>query len=236
MGTQREPCSMCSGTGKVQCLMCDGSGKSPFVPSSSPAHLRKCSYCKGTGTGTCAACSGSGTQLSLRYNTTLSSINATRPSWMDIGSFGRASRRVLGAESDRRQPASIRLGRSGLDDTAILLGLLAVELVALAVITFGWKQFLVAAEAFFVMAGFAVVRAGRIFGDTGSQRLTLARDILAIGAGVSIGVLAAYLILTEGQVVTDWVTEGTLRMAGSLIASVVGFGVIESLWRLFVER
>jgi hypothetical protein len=60
---------------------------------------------------------------------------------------------------------------------------------------------------------------------------------MAVGFGLSSGLLAAYLLLTtpEGQRITDWVTANTLRIVASLSAAVFALGFLDVGWRTLAD-
>jgi uncharacterized protein YacL len=110
---------------------------------------------------------------------------------------------------------------------------LALLSIVCAVWIFGFERMLVAAEGFFLLSGWAGLRAADLFRKQESERLEDFRSVMAICFGLCCGLLAAYLILTtpEGQAITEWVTAQTVRIIGSLFASVISLGVLELVWR-----
>jgi len=109
----------------------------------------------------------------------------------------------------------------------------ALFLLLLIVLLFGFDRVLVAGEAFFLFSAWAGLRAGDFFGWQQGTHLERFRQYMAICFGLCCGFLAAYLILTtaEGRTITEWVTARTLRIAGSLFATVLGLGLLEMAWR-----
>jgi len=135
---------------------------------------------------------------------------------------------------DQRRPELPPPEHSGISSTVIVIILLLLVIVYV-LSTFGFESTLVAAEGFFIFAGWTGLRAASLSRKQESERLETFRSAMAIGCGVCCGLLAAYLLLTtsEGQSITKWVTTSTVRIIGSLFVSVVGSGFLELVWRAF---
>ena len=121
---------------------------------------------------------------------------------------------------------------SGISSMVIVIVPLFLVMVYV-LLTFGFENTLVAAEGFFILAGWTGLRAASLSRKQESERLETFRSVMAIGCGVCCGLLAAYLLLTtsEGQAISKWVTASTIRIIGSLFVSVMGLGFLELVWR-----
>ena len=237
-GNGKNPCTACNGMGTVTCTWCSGTGKARRLSlgtwpvgteEKDCVHCRglgktDCTFCHGQGYKQCSVCAGSGywERISPGLGSQSSSV---------FGHFNISSGRAAAGLCPRAHApaASAANSCSSVLDFLVASGAL---LVFCALVAFGPERFLVAAEGFFLFAGWAALRAAGFLREQQSQMLEKVRVVAATGFGLCAGFLSAYLILTtpEGQALTDWVTAQTVRMIGSLMAFVLGLGLLEVVW------
>ncbi len=221
MKTERMQCSFCNGSGSETCMMCNGTGKWPgrdmVFPDRSIAD-KLCPSCHGQGKRQCTACRGQG------YTEVI--LPDFEPPKLDALSRMHDLRIDTPTEAQWSRPSgTIRTtSTASSSQSSIIEWLIALVIIAIVggIVVFGLEETLVAAEGFFIFAGWAGLRAAHLFGKQESESLEAFRSYMAIGFGLCAGVLAAYLLLTtpEGQAINRWVTAETVRLVGSLLASV----------------
>jgi hypothetical protein len=223
MKTKRERCTSCRGSGKQECFFCGGRGKQRSTDWSSFPELKevytRCALCDGTGKRQCISCGGRGyLELPVIEIPEFKPIADISP--VDI---------QLPKLTDTPAPTYISSEFSVFGCVAIIIALAVLGIFA----AFGIERTLVAGEAFFILGGWAGLRAADLFHKQESETLEKFRVIWAIGFGLCAGILAAYLMLTtpEGQAITKWVTDQTIRVAGSLLVSVTSLGILDFAWR-----
>lgn len=120
-----------------------------------------------------------------------------------------------------------------------VLTILLVEAVVLALllaITFTVEQLLVAAEAFFLFAGWSAIRVAGLSRRQESEILEKMRVWAAVAFGVCGGLLVAHLMLTTeaGQQLTLWVTAQHFRVIASLFGTVLALSLLEFAWHKII--
>lgn len=249
MKTVLVSCTVCKGSGWQACRHCHGTGRvsgpSQAAGGSHPAD-RACPACLGRGDVPCTSCGGRGVRHKdvVDVGSTLS--NTRRRVGRLMPKINRPNRfdAFAAPATVRTQPnppsattrIDIRYRVPPTADQTELMGCAiasALFLLLLIVLLFGFSRVAVAGEAFFLFSAWAGLRAGDLFGRQQGTHLERFRQYMAICFGLCCGFLAAYLILTtaEGRTITEWVTAQTLRIAGSLFASVLGLGLLEMAWR-----
>jgi hypothetical protein len=121
----------------------------------------------------------------------------------------------------------------------LVLGLASAALIVMigVVLAFGIEKALVAGEVFFLFSAWAALRAGRFLQTQRAPGLESFVALMTIGFGLSSGLLAAWLLLTtpEGQAITGWVTDQTIRIVASLLVTVFALGFLETGWQALVD-
>jgi hypothetical protein len=233
MKTERKQCSFCNGSGWKTCMMCNGTGKQRRIGLVSPDRsvtYELCSFCNGKGKQLCTSCNGRGyTEVLVPDFEPLKRDSRFGNLGVDISTETRWSR----PSGTVRTRSTTAPSRSNIAESVIALAVLAM---IGGIVVFGFEETLVAAEGFFIFAGWAGLRAADLFRKQESERLETFRAYMAIGFGLCAGLLAAYLLLTtsEGQAINAWVTAQTVRLAGSLFASVGIPWLLELAWRKIV--
>jgi len=236
----KEPCTWCGGSGKMMCTVCDGTGKS-FFPAVDPLDRVKqskpCSFCRGTGHRTCMWCRGRGFTVShyIEPESFHLDIPSVRPD-LHIHTSMPPSQFWQPPSVDRwRTPGTLGTSSGGRYDSTVLTILLieAAVLAILLAVTFTVEELLVAAEAFFIFAGWSAMRVASLSRKQESETLEKFRVGAAIGFGVSGGLLVAYLMLftNQGQQLTQWVTAQHFRVIVSLFGTVFALTLLEIVWR-----
>ena len=249
MTAEKDPCTMCSASGRVDCLMCEGTGRQSAILAGLQergTREEKCLLCHGIGKTKCLYCNGTGHTLTIvpDIETHFDSSSVSRfaqtlsASTFSVFSDGKVERwetppkvvshfdRITEIKIDRPYSAD------ELKADAILGVVIAIG-VSVLFLTFGIERTLVAGEALFIFAAWTGLRFLSMFRQGSSGQVSSFVGWLAIGFGACSGLLAFYLMLTgyEGEVITRWVTESTLRIVGSLFASLFALGLLEVVWR-----
>jgi hypothetical protein len=232
MKTKKEQCTFCHGTGQNTCIFCSGTGRWRKIVSVYPDYKEadaQCPICDGKRKTKCLVCDGRGYTESLVFEPVKLDIpKMDFPTQLQVDiptkvEWPKPSKTYWPPPT----PASPEISTFGcvvmLIATAIL-GILAA---------FGFERTIVAAEGFFIFAGWAGLRAASLFPRSKSETLETFRVCMTVGFGLCGGLLAAYLVLTtpEGQVMTEWVTAQTIRVVGSLLFSVFIVGGLDIAWR-----
>jgi len=226
MKTERRQCVSCGGSGHRECRVCNGTGRRRSIgvvfPDRSVAY-EPCSFCNGKGKQPCSFCHGQG------YTETL--VPDFEPLKPDVPFQVRDLGVNIPTETLWSQPndtirtkSTTVFSRSSITDSSVILVLVALVILSITsgIAVFGFKETLVAAEGFFIFAGWSGLRAAHLFRKQESEKLEAFRVYMAVGFGLCAGLLAAYLLLTtpEGQTLNEWITAQTIRLVGSLFASV----------------
>jgi hypothetical protein len=235
MRTTPVTCRWCAGSGRVRCSACRGLGKRLRV-FAAPEHKEEpCDFCGGEGSRKCTWCDGTGKQT--QYVIEPLEIKSDTPNIFTknsmVSPFEHPTRVPL--HSDGSQTA--RTTRSGVPGGDPLLDLaIVVDVVGLVLFWFivGTERLLVGAACFFLVGGWVAMKASRLLpkGDIGgSERVRL---IAAVGVGICIGALAAYLVVftPEGQQLTTWVRDGTSNLIWVLSGSLLAVGLLEAVTRV----
>lgn len=235
MRTIRRPCLSCHGTGRSKCLTCHGTGRTRSIILSQDRvqTSEPCGACGGKGTFECAGCNGRGyTEQIMPDIQRIEPIQPTTFARFDsLSGMQRSTPTGSGVSTST-------VAKSSSSSVADSIAALIVLMLIVAVASFGFKATLVAAEGFFIFAGWAGLQAGRLFRKQDSEWLEAFRATTAIGFGVSGGLLAAYLLLTtpEGRAINAWVTAQTTRLVASLFATLGLPFVLDQLGRLLLSR
>lgn len=233
MKTERKQCSSCNGSGWKTCMMCNGIGKRRRIGLVFPDRdvtYEPCPFCNGKGEQLCTSCNGRGyTEILVPDFEPLERDTLFGNLGVGISTETRWSR-PSGTVRTRFTTVS---SQSSITDSLVTLAVLA--LIG-GIVVFGFEETLVAAEGFFIFAGWAGLRAAHLFRQQESERLETFREYMAIGFGLCAGLLAAYLLLTtpEGRAINAWVIAQTIRLVGSLFASVSIPWLLELVWRKIV--
>ena len=214
-------------------MMCNGTGKQRRIGLVSPdcgVTYELCSFCNGKGKRLCNLCNGRGyTEVLVPDFEPLERGTPFGNLGVDISTETRWSR----PSGTVRTRSTTFSSRSSIAESVIVLVVLAM---IGGIMVFGFEETLVAAEGFFIFAGWAGLRTADLFRKQESERLETFREYTAIGFGLCAGLLAAYLLLTtsEGRAINAWVTAQTIRLVGSLLASVSIPWLLELAWRKIV--
>ena len=243
-------CSACKGSGWQECRDCRGEGKLPRQDRSAQGSQpvwKECPTCAGRGEVPCTKCGGRGvkhkdvarvlpTRSSTRRRADILKPKRKRSFSFDaLASFPKPRIQKKPPSTPTKQV--IIRERAPLSSSQVDLmscGIVSVLFVLLCIVLlFGFDRVLVASEAFFLFSAWAGLRGADAIGSHQGERLESFRQYMAICFGLSCGLLAAYLVLTtaEGRALTEWVTSQTLRIIGSLFATVLGLGILEAAWR-----